>query len=108
MCAYQRSSITVDNSSFDKNVAGTNGGVIIADQRSNITVVNSSFANNEAGNDGGVMSACTGSSSIITVHVSNSPFDNNKAGYGGVMYAYSSATILFAHFSIIQHSKEEW
>ena len=53
-----RSSVTVDNSFFDNNVARRyNGGVILA-YSSSITVGSSSFDNNEADNDidGGVMS----------------------------------------------------
>ena len=45
----------MDNSSFDNNVAGNDGGVMFAKYySSSITVDNSSFDNNVAGDNGGV------------------------------------------------------
>ena len=79
---HQVGSITVDNSSFDSNVAG-NGGVMCASSSSRITVGNSSFDNNEAGSDGGVIYATLSSH----ISMSNSSFINNTANSsGGVVY----------------------
>ena len=83
-------SITVGESSFDNNEAGSSGVVIMyASSSSSITVGNSSFDNNEAGRNGGVMYHY---SSYYNVHVimENTTFHSNAAGYyGGVLYYHS-------------------
>ena len=92
MYATSNSSITVDGSTFDGNFARYGGGVVYAYYYSSIAISNSQFSNSEAGNVGGVFHIFYGS----TLFVESSTFDKNRARYiGGVLHAFyfSSVTI---------------
>ena len=95
MGAYHKSSITVDNSSFNGNKANADGGVIYAEDDSSINVGKSLFNNSVAGDDGGVV--CLYHSSMT---VQNSCFDNGEAGdYGGTMYVSSRSRMTVGYSS---------
>ena len=86
--ALTTSSITIDDGLFEKNEAGDSGGVLHAEHSSSITVRSSIFVSNKAFKYGGVMVTINS-----YVEVDNSSFDSNKAGNGGVMYAYFYGSI---------------
>ena len=81
------------NSTFENNVQGKVGGVVLSDH-SKINVTSCKFVGNKA-SKGGVFSATKS-----TIHVQKSTFVNNSAVDGGVAYLTGS-TAIFSQTSVI-------
>ena len=75
---YSTGNLIVNNSTFDGNTGGVNGGGIAGDNQSTVTVTNSTFTNN-------IASAAEGGGIFIngTLILTNSTFSNNSAKWGG-------------------------
>ena len=87
--ATRNSNVTVDNCTFDSNIANIDGGTLYGRASSIITVTSSLFTNNTAVNDA-VMLAFDGS--IITME--NITLSYNKAGHdGAAVYVYDNSIL---------------
>jgi predicted outer membrane repeat protein len=85
--ATRNSSVTVDNCTFDGNIARIDGGTLYGRANSTITITSSWFNNNTAINDA-VMLAFDGSAIIME----NITFCDNRAGHdGGAVYVYDNS-----------------
>lgn len=85
------SDITVDQSVFDDNTAGDDGGVFHTYfYPTTYTITNSTFTNNQAGGDGGVMYVGR-ADSLATIH--RSSFSSNRATYRGGVIAIVGSTL---------------
>ncbi len=92
-------SLTINNSSFTNNSAGSSGGAIYSysDYSSSValTVSNSTFSNNTAGGSGGAIYVYSTVTAYSTVTVTDSTFQDNTTGdSGGAVYAYYSPVTL--------------
>ena len=100
------SSVSIVNSSFDGNSAGTAdpttsctnaGGALHAASGSNIAIRGGYFVNNRAQDGGGVLS----SMDISHMTITHSEFINNGAhgyeGYGGVLYIHNTTILTINH-----------
>ena len=77
----------VEDSHFDRNIAGKCGGAVYSYHRSNITVHNSTFYNNHGYHHGGALCPHT----HCPLEVSHSVFHNNTgAGQGGAILTFMS------------------
>ena len=77
-----RSTLTINNSSFVKNRAEGDGGAISV-YRSTAVIRNSSFVGN--GTRQVQAGGAIGVGTNVTLHVTNSTFSGNSAGYGGAI-----------------------
>lgn len=90
------STITIDKCNFNHNISTASIGVIL-NHATIVRILNSSFTYNLCANAGGVI-LNTGSGTIATI--SNSTFNNNEAGAGGVLYNLGTiGTITNSYFN---------
>ena len=93
--ATRKSNVTVDNCTFDSNVANIDGGTLYGRANSTITVTSSLFINNTALNDA-VMLAFDRS----TIEMEDITFCDNRAGHdGGAVYVYDSSKLKITNCS---------
>ena len=80
--ADNESSIYLQNSTFERNDVGDNGGTISLDNKSKTVKECSKFSNNSANDTGGAISAWRGSTVVAIYSLLNAC----RADYGGCIY----------------------
>ena len=97
--ATRSSSVTVENCTFDNNIANIDGGTLYGRANSTITITSSWFNNNTAINDA-VMLAFDGS----RITMENITFYDNRAGHdGGAVYIYDNSMLEISNCSFISN-----
>ena len=84
--------LIVQDSLFQDNTAGSNGGAIWYSLSVTSTIANSLFQNNTAGGSGGAV-ALTGNNDTVTI-VDSSFHDNTAATSGGAIYIAGNSSVL--------------
>jgi predicted outer membrane repeat protein/parallel beta-helix repeat protein len=108
------SSITINNSNFNRNSAtNSNGGAIYVYGNSNISILNSTFNNNKSAARGGAISVYNSSGTSIELSISASTFTGNSttsSNEGGAIATSgtnvsSSITLRISNNSIFTNNK---
>ncbi len=84
-------SLTIDHSNFDRNITNSRGGAIHI-LRNNVTISNSTFTGNKAGSGEGGAIALTSSNAAATI--TNSSLTDNSSGLGGAIFNEGNLTIV--------------
>ncbi|WP_223789138.1 CSLREA domain-containing protein [Marinicella meishanensis] len=98
--------LSITDSLFMGNVAGTDGGAIFSNQNGIVLLVkNSAFINNQAGEDGGAIQV----TNATTVLVNNTIANNSAGGFGGGLYlsAFNPDVALLINNTITGNSANE-
>ena len=98
---YNRSTVTISNTSFVDNVATNGGAMWIVAANDTVTITDSTFDENTADQSGAIGVMAGGSSAATDLMISGSSFTDNEAlaGYGGAI-SLGSTTISQSYGSL--------